>query len=353
MTIQRLSPLPIVNLEDVNLPQDGLFVRLPPCCRKHFAESTACRDHYRSFSSASYPLHEYVQCPFGFSTYAFATAKSHFAFTALIPWPRLGGKKEANQAKRNPDNKLARSQVKENLQALLAAESSIASLVRHAIERNAMSLHEARKFNRAIKQSAERICRMQNPDNPHLADVDLVKIWKAADFMSTQFEILELIANEEITRLPVNTTINLYPLCDKVVRLYSTQRVGVTVNMDATPAGFRAPIDACDKTIHMIPTVLIENAIKYARTGTRVDVKIHQEGMKHCMLVVSNVPSMASTFGLEVFEKGVRASSLDGTGFGLYLAQLIANQHQTKIELECRLEKVTFFVRLHLSSEAD
>jgi len=200
-----------------------------------------------------------------------------------------------------------------------------------------MALHEIRKLNRTVKQTAERLCRIHSPENPDNADKGLVQIWKSSELMSAQFEILEILANESLATLPLNSQIELYRIVDKCVRIYRPADAPWRIQMQASH-GFDAKIAACDKTFSIIPTVLIENALKYSIPGSPILVDIYTDHGK-CVLSVANQVAGQKQLGDSVFEKGVRATaSGEGTGHGLYLAQLVAKQHGSRIKLTCRPE---------------
>jgi len=348
--LKHLSPLPVVDLMNISEPAPGMSCDVPTQCIKNFTKSDACKLHYQQLLNNPAAIGKFTQCPYGFSTYVHSSASSLLALTSLVPWPRMGGEAERRMSKSNKSCKIARDRVVGISNALQETEGHLAELEKDTIQRNSLSLHEARKFNRTIKQTAERICRKDNPNNPNQAKPEFVKIWKAAEMMSTQFEILELIANENLTQLPINSTVEFFPLAHKVVHLYSDRRTNICVELHSEPKGVRGSVKACDKTIHIIPTVLIDNAIKYAEKDTSVDVCIREHSGK-CSLEVTNYYRDANTLTADIFERGVRASTLDGTGFGLYLAQLVAKQHSTVILLDtCFDKRIRFSVEFPIAS---
>ena len=87
--IQRLSPLPLVDIQRVSRPGDGLLLPLSGECRQHFARGGECRSHYASLAPDS-AAGKFVQCPFGFASYAFDAGAVRLAVTGFVPHPRLG-----------------------------------------------------------------------------------------------------------------------------------------------------------------------------------------------------------------------------------------------------------------------
>ncbi|MFO0821041.1 MAG: hypothetical protein U1A77_24055 [Pirellulales bacterium] len=155
--------------------------------------------------------------------------------------------------------------------ALRQAIDHFEQLETEAIKKHSVALHEIRKLNRTVKQAAERLCsRTENPD------AELVKIWKSADMMSQQFDVIEVLANESLMQLPVSSECDLYPLFDKCVRIYTPVDAPGRITLRAFPYGYSGPVMACDKTIMILPTVLIENALKYATQRDSINVTIER-----------------------------------------------------------------------------
>ncbi len=199
-------------------------------------------------------------------------------------------------------------------------------------------LHEIRKLNREVKQTAERMCLKENRDEPSFANPDIVKIWKASEMMSNHFNIIELVANESLMRLPVRSKVQPYRLFDKCAKIYRPAGNSERIQLDAE-YGFRCEIAACDKTNSIIPTVLMQNAVKYSPDDSEIIVRFskrkHKLGSPEKLRIeVTNEFTQASALDDSIFGRSVRkATDTDGSGFGLYVAQQVAVQHGTKIHV--------------------
>lgn len=322
----KLSPLPIVNLDSIATPQSGMAFAAPTACAKVFPKGQVCRQHYERLSTATELDRKPVQCPYGFCSYAFRTHEMHLAFTGIVPYPRLGGENERQMAKKHPNNKIALHVLQQAEQVIRSTGAHLESLERQTIERQSVALHEIRKLNRSVKQAAERLCMQQSSADPDQADPQLVKIWKSSELMSMQFDVIELLANESLFTLPLNTVINVYRIFDKCTRIYrpgdNPGRLLLRSQYSYTPE-----VRACDKTFHMIPTVLIENALKYSSPESVVSIDVRKQGVD-CVVHVRNEYLGSHQLTDRVFERGVRLSKeKDGSGNGLHLARLVAKQH--------------------------
>ena len=107
------------------------------------------------------------------------------------------------------------------------------------------------------------------------------------------------------------------------------------IHIRASP-GYSPRILACDKTFSIIPSVLIENALKYSLPDSNVTVEISQLGT-HCVVRVTNQSKRDPAFGDIIFKKGFRLSTdRDGSGNGLYLAKMVTEQHKGELTLSSR-----------------
>lgn len=353
--ITPFSSLPIVNLNDVRLPSSGLNIPLSKACQKNFSKSSLCRSHYNSLSKRHLEEGTLVQCPFGFASIVFLAGNVKAAVTGFVATPRLGGKEEAFVAKHYKENRvytesairaiLRLREVARRFQGLEQAaverlESVEVEATRrlHALEdeiaqKHSMALHEIRKMNRTVVQEAERLCSEHSPGNPAQADQRMVNIWKTAELMSKQFDIVEILANETLTRLPVKTPSQVYKIFDKCVRAYQAVRGSRRLFLQAPPS-FSPKTLVCEKTFPIIPTVLISNALKYSASNTEVRVMLEPEG-RDCVASVISEALGDQVLDEKIFLRGVRASrDNDGSGNGLYVAQLVAKQHGTKIVVD-------------------
>src|SRR5258708_1707126 len=161
--IANLSPLPIVDLREIGVPASGLVVGVSNTCVRNFSKDDTCRRHYESLFKSPELEGKPTQCPYGFATCAVRTKSQHVAFVGIIPYPRLGGSKERDLAKNSHHAKLPVAAFKQAADTILEAEKRIAAMEQNQIESQSMALHEIRKLNARVKQTAERLCKEQSP----------------------------------------------------------------------------------------------------------------------------------------------------------------------------------------------
>ena len=195
-------------------------------------------------------------------------------------------------------------------------------------------LHEVRRLNSTVKVIAERVCRNEAQNDPEQANPDLVRAWKATELISYQLDAMDIYANPEIVRAIPNTECSFYKLVDKVVRIYRPIATSKSKTLRLT--GDSSAISWVNNhTIHVIPSVYIDNAVKYSpANGTiKVDVaEVTHDDKEHVQITVCSIGPYATPEEERLlFRRRVRAvratNTADGTGLGLLLAQRVADQH--------------------------
>jgi light-regulated signal transduction histidine kinase (bacteriophytochrome) len=262
------------------------------------------------------------------------TGSVKVALTGFVPFPRLGGSAEKSAAKHHPDLKVSRESVRLAADSLRVAQSRLDDIEHRAAKQQSMALHEIRKLNRTVKQTAERICRNESPSDPDRATKELVSIWKASELMSQQFEVIELLANESLATLPLKNDCEPYRIFDKCARIYRDRWKDIVL---WAPPGFSPSMAACDKTFPILASVLIENATKYALSGTTIKIDFRPIGGAggRFGIEVRNVAEPSVPLSRNILLKGVRGSSDgEGSGNGLYVAGLVARQHGSELSLD-------------------
>ncbi|MCM2370627.1 sensor histidine kinase [Aporhodopirellula aestuarii] len=325
------SLLPIVSLNSPGFPKPGLFDTDLQFCEQKYSESKACEQHYQKLKNVRDGL--IVQCPHGFSSCAFSIGTSRFALTSFVPFPRIGGNLERKLGKQFPKKKIASSALPSVVQQCREFTRQVDEIEIFVARQQSMALHEIRKLNRTVKHTSERLHSSSTSD---LVETKrkLETIWKTSELMSNQFDVLELIANESLADLPLNAISEPYRVFDKLAHIYRFSDDNLVIEMDC--ANFYHPkIRACDKTFPILASVLLSNAAKYSTDNTPVRVEVYPApgAGKRCGITISNFAEDHERLDDRIFQKGERvASDTDGSGMGLYLAQLVARQHGGSIE---------------------
>jgi len=124
--------------------------------------------------------------------------------------------------------------------------------------------------------------------------------------------------------------------CADMVRVIASQRnIAVAVSGPAT----HATVHADPQLLRMALLNIIHNAVKYAYSNTRVDIRI-EEGSRDIVISVKDegigIPHAATEHIFDAFWRGDKdhRRSLPGTGIGLYAAKRILDAHKAHITVK-------------------
>lgn len=347
MKVSDLNPFPSIGLEEevpTNNLKDGYKISLSNFCRKKLPHDQLCINHYEE--CRKYTEDKFHVCPHGYSTYTFTVNSKKHAITGILPLGKNVSAKEKERGKLTPAQKVNPDDIIELVKHMKIVHEEVHDQIARDTSNNLAALHEIRKYNRNIKLSLERVCRAQSPNDPDQAQIAIVKSWKLSELMSSQFEILGLIADEGLVNLIPKTKSEIYRIFDKCQRIYRT--IASEKNIQIYMDGDSPFTMVSDKTFPILATVLIENAIKYAPNNSTIRISIKMlDNEKFQVLVVNDLVE-----GIEVpknlFVKGERGNQdNEGSGIGLYLAQLVAKQHSTTINY--RIEELKSVKKIEFS----
>lgn len=324
------SPVPWVNLEKVDVPNSGLLQNTTNFCMRKFGTGGTCKDFYEKILRQNENSPKVTQCPFGFSTRRINLDGTPIALTGFVPYPRAGGNEERQRAKDYPDARIDLDKLERAIGAMNALLEDRSRAIVDEFKLYTSALHEIRKLNRNIKREAEDLSHDRVSQESAFLRESVTSILKSSELMTLQFDILDLIANEQLATLPLKTKCEVYRIFDKCVRIYDQSARARRLDLRLAGCSPRALV--CDKTFPILATVLIENAIKYSLEGTVIHIKIESSGETLTVSVSNTAPRAAEL--PDIFSKGVRGDSdLSGHGFGLHLASLVAKQHKCELRL--------------------
>jgi light-regulated signal transduction histidine kinase (bacteriophytochrome) len=248
--------------------------------------------------------------------------------TGTIAHPRFDTPDERRQAKDFPNTRTSRA----DIEALLRFFSNLERTQTEVIEQSAKVLpqafHELRKLNSAVLQHAERERNSRGDSS------NLVTIISAAELMRNNFDILEAISNIETMRaIPRDSSIDLFALVYKVKKIFEVRALEKGIRINVTGDVSATFILGSQKSFPIVPTVLMENAIKYGVPDSIISARVLIQG-NNAIFTVEN-RSRFYIHPTECFGRGARyAPEVEGGGFGLFLAREIVDCHKGTIQCE-------------------
>jgi two-component system phosphate regulon sensor histidine kinase PhoR len=138
---------------------------------------------------------------------------------------------------------------------------------------------------------------------------------------------------------------------------YRAEREGVEIVLELTPDLPSTLID--ERALELALVNLLDNALKYAKDGKKIEVRLGYRGSHHLEIAVKDHgPGIAPEDQRRIFQrfvrgKGARDRQVRGSGIGLSLVEHIARSHKGQIWVESRPgEGATFLLTIPIRNES-
>jgi len=202
--------------------------------------------------------------------------------------------------------------------------------------------HELRTPVAVVRTNAELLKRHLGPDTGHTAASDQV----ALDDILSESDRLGRMVDQMLTlaeadagqRTVLSSEVSLNELIDEVVR--SMRSIAETRQMLLeTRLTDDVSVHGDPGRLRELVSVLLDNAVKYADAGGRVEVALRNEHRKAIIEVSDNGPGIPRDALPHVFDRfyrvdKARSRESGGTGLGLAIARHIVDAHGGTINIE-------------------
>lgn len=323
--------------QGLNEITDGIDIKAPEYCKKNSLCNQRCLKHYRDICNRKEGIYT---CPYGFNSYVFTKESDIIVFTSL----RIKDKydKKRVMPKIQNEKKLNREIDEETLNIYRDAYEQFFENEKKYDEYadfvNAI-FHDIRKFNSQIKIKNDIISRQAGANNRY----DQIRtasqsIQKTCWFLTVRLDAFYLAADQNFLAGDTKTSYNIYKIFDKMHRCMKEQEEKKNLLVDFNTNRSLKNMMAYD-SIELLPFILMDNAIKYAPYGTKIEINFYEkEDMQHVQ-VKSTGPMLKAGEEQRIFERGYRgenakAQTADGMGIGLFTAKCICDQHNISIAVK-------------------
>ncbi len=242
----------------------------------------------------------------------------------------------------NLSERLAVPQTGDELQRLSETWNGMLARLEDAVKRlsrfTADASHELRTPLAVIRTTAEIAARRSRPEAQYREA--LMQIVSESEHMTGLVEDLLLLArcDSETMNMPMST-MNLArvvaDVCSEIKPLAGAKDIQFTSQVPA----HEVMVLGNPPAIRRLVFVLLDNALKYSRTGGQVSVKLGEGADEFHLEIADSGPGIAESELPRIFERFYRApdareSAPTGSGLGLSLATGIAQHHRARIEVQ-------------------
>jgi signal transduction histidine kinase len=222
-------------------------------------------------------------------------------------------------------------------------KSELLDLLKPEIQRNLAFLHDYKQFVSTVKQNINVVLetRYSSGEIDQLLQKALPSegaIYWASSLMTEKLETAFLLLHPERLHAASEVIFRLHGMVLKYVRIYNASFQKKSVKLEVVGAS-SGEIKGESSAIGVIPQTLLDNALKYSERGSKVTVSFQETGEEIVLSVVSYGPKIDEDEKNKIFDIFYRGRNAikaqeEGAGFGLHLAQFVAQSLGTKIVVQ-------------------
>jgi K+-sensing histidine kinase KdpD len=312
---------------------DGYLIPQPALCKR-------CRDSFcRGLVDRDGSAIEHEVCPRGFSCFAIRFPQGTVVINGVLAL-ELNKECSPTLKKRFRSNKVYLSSLRawKETQSLWD-EKAKSGFVRDATAESVSVLHDVKTMINAVMRTCESIVQSlpgeSDAEKFKMADPEHAKLIKTARLLGSLFRRVDIYVNPEAAAYGARRQVALYQLVDLLCHIFEddARARGVFLTLDGRSYNTPPVYDSME----VIPMVLIDNAIKYSTPGHGVHVHVNDvDGDVEVKVDSYGAPVPEEERG-KIFLRGYRGTAAKkvastGSGLGLYIAQIVAGVHQTRVE---------------------
>lgn len=310
-----MSSIPLIILDKGFLHvQDGLLLKLP-------AEfySPAQKSFYTGIKSG------WHRCPLGYQTYCVLDALGR-----KLVFPGILDASQPSPNRKFPQHLLrfSRSQVEQYAMSHLNIVESIREQ-RDAEFRNLT--HDLRAISNEIYHgtlsSRDALDRLSLIDSSSVQNkIDLIV--NAQSMMSIRLDIIDYESGLTSGRPP--EYFSVYPKVHKVIKCFEGKLRARGMSYEIEGRSWQNVFDP--SIFEIVPFVIVENALKYAPTGSKIAIRFEEKDNQVLIRFESLGPRIKDSEKERIFGRNYRGESVKdlphpGSGVGLFAAKTIVESH--------------------------
>lgn len=315
--ISSICPFPHV-VENVKL--DGLTHLQPKKC-------IDCHDN--SCLEPSQVENTILQCPKEFFYFRYKIQSRIFVINGLFI--RGISKKLPRKTKKTGLNQINKGAIEEWIDKSDQMIKTLEDAVHESVKATLGMLHDVKTSVSIIFRNAESLISEEDgntlDEKINNAPSNKKTLYKSVSLLEERLKMMTLVSNPESATHGDKKPLPIYKVFDKILRIFQNLANKKHINLKLFGTSYSSPW--LYSSFATIPLVLIDNAIKYSQSYQDIIVNIND--------ITGGVSVSVESFSLcidqndihKIFQKNHRGKNankvaIEGSGLGLYLADIVA-----------------------------
>jgi hypothetical protein len=333
--IRALCPYPTITEEGIL--SDGYQLAQSRDCQK--CSKKECVHAYTAISES--PIY-YTNCPKGFSLVRLSFPVGKVLLNSILI---AGSNNQCSPSfrKAHKAHKIHLLDVHKWYELIPRILPDVGKYAEEKAKELILGLHDVSTAVSLVTRNAEviisRLDGSTDEEKIENATPSLKALLKSVELLRTRLSMSSILANPQSASFGQKHPTPIYKIFHRMVRLFEELAAKRHVNIKMTGSSHAKP--NCFNSFETIPLVLIDNAVKYSLQDQTVSVIIHDKNQSSVKVAVqSNGPVIPAENQQNIFERGFRTAAAErfssqGSGLGLYIADIVAKAHGFSIQYKC------------------
>jgi K+-sensing histidine kinase KdpD len=240
-------------------------------------------------------------------------------------------RKFSRKEKKKPLNIIRESAIETWVNKSSAMAKSLENAVHDSVETTLGMLHDVKTAVSVIFRNAESLIYEESGETidekienaPHAKK----KLFKSVSLLEERLKMMSLVSNPESASHGGKHPLPIYKVFDKNLKIFHAIANKKNIRLNLIGHSFSSP--RLYASFSTIPLVLIDNAIKYSQPNQDITVSINDTNGGVSVQVESYSLRINKNDSEKIFKKNFRATgakkvAVEGSGLGLYLADIVA-----------------------------
>ena len=340
----------IPTLNNNNEIIDGTYIKALGFCKKN-CKNGKCLDFYVGLSEK--PIDAFYRCPYGLSVYITVFDNQRIIFTSFREINTYKPKNHRFDKEKIYNPVLSQEQILVLIKNSISEKKFSKELEERDDAFNSMS-HEVKKLNAQIKENCDSLFNIYldkneiyslTPDEYNKMFEKIRSLYCISTMINTRYSLYDYEKKNETLLIGNPININIYKKFDKCRRVlnnYQKKNISITF----TGSSYKC-IKGYPTSFEMIPFLILENALKYSNSGSKVEVSFLQNDRNLQIEITSISPYCSQEDLKHITEKGFRGKNAkkiaDGNGIGLYLFKILCDIHNINVNFNSDSKQISQF----------
>lgn len=331
MRVRSFLPIYKTGIDEI---QNGCIIKLPEFCNRR---TEKCEKFYKEIFNEEQGI---KICPYGFNTYINTTEEGKDIFTGLRIKGEFDSKKVNPKIYSKEESKIITFE--EMIEYIKFYNENLKLKNENEYLKESMNniIHDVKEYNSNIKNKCEILSKRENykKRNYDKLTSKVKGIWAMSQLISTRLKSYDYLYSGFPYNNGSKIEFNFYNNFEKIRRCFLDEAKQSNKDIKVR-SKYRCTEVYMYDSVEYMPFLIIENALKYSKSNSLIDVEIVDKNEMQIITIKSEGILVKNNEIEKLFERGYRGKlarehKQKGNGIGLYLVKQICEANDIEVRIE-------------------